>query len=204
MAPASQPPMIPVTQQDVGATPRSGAFWVLYGKAQDAFNLAFAQKRPWAELVDRTQLAKPESFSDALTRARKNWIHFRINYSLVLVGIVALSLVFNPVSLFFLAALLAAWTYLYLVRSEPLVAFGRTFSEGEVLLGMSLFTVALVFMTNVGSTLISALAIGAAICFLHGAFRVPDDLFLDEQETTGGFLSFLSSGTGAPQGTSHV
>lgn len=148
-------------------------------------------------------MAKPESFSEAMTRARKNWFYFRINYSLMMTGVVALSLIFNPGSLFFLAALLAGWTYLYLVRTEPLVAFGRTFSEREVLMGMSLFTVIMIFMTNVGSILITALMIGAALCFAHGAYRVPDDLFLDEQETAGGFLSFLSSGT-VPQVMSHV
>jgi len=201
MSPSSQPPVLPVTQQGGGAatTTSQSPIWALVGKAQDAFNLALAQKRPWAELVDRSQLAKPESFSDAITRARKNWYYFRVNYSLVLISVVALSLVFNPVSLFFLLTLLAGWVYIYLIRSEPLVAFGRTFSEREVLLGMSLFTIAMVFMTSVGSILITALVIGGIICFAHGAYRVPDDLFLDEQEPTGGFLSFLSSGTGVPQ-----
>lgn len=202
MAPSSQPPVLPVTQQGgVGAatTPQSSPIWALVGKAQEAFNLALAQKRPWAELADRSQMAKPESFSEAITRARKNWFYFRINYSLFMVGVVALSLIFNPGALFFLLALLAGWVYLYLIRSEPLVVYGRTFSEREVLLGMSLFTVAMIFMTSVGSILITALMIGGALCFAHGAYRVPDDLFLDEQESTGGFLSFLSSGTGVPQ-----
>ncbi|XP_024387586.1 PRA1 family protein B4 [Physcomitrium patens] len=205
MATANQPPVLPVTQPGAaaGVTPQQATFWLLYGKSQDAFNLALAQKRPWAEMADRSQLAKPESFSEAVTRARKNWYYFRINYSLVLVGAVALSLVLHPGSLFFLAALLAGWTYLYLVRSEPLVAFGRTFTEREVFLGMSVFTVIMVFMTNVGSILISALIIGAAICFAHGAYRVPDDLFLDEQEASGGFLSFLSSGS-VPQVMARV
>lgn len=205
MSPAGPPPVIPITQQGAsgGVTPQQATFWVLAGKAQDVFNLALAQKRPWAEVADRTQMAKPESFSEAITRARKNWFYFRINYALVMTGVVALSLIFNPGSLFFLLALLAGWTYLYLVRTEPLVVFGRTFSEREVLLGMSLFSLIMIFMTNVGSILISALMIGAALCFAHGAYRVPDDLFLDEQETTGGILSFLSSAT-VPQAMTHV
>jgi hypothetical protein len=200
MAPSSQPPVLPVTQQGAAATTSSSSpIWSLVGKAQDAVNLALAQKRPWAELVDRSQLAKPESFSEAITRARKNWYYFRINYSLVLVCGVVVSLIVHPTALFFLLALFAGWVYLYLIRSEPLVAFGRTFSEREVLLGMSVFSGLLIFMTSVGSILITALTIGGLLCFAHGAYRVPDDLFLDEQETTGGFLSFLSSGTGVPQ-----
>lgn len=188
----------------MGVTPSQATFWAFAGRAQDAVNLALAQKRPWAEVADRSQLAKPESFSEAITRARKNWFYFRINYSIILTGVVALSLIFNPGALFFLLALLAGWVYLYLIRSEPLVINGRTFSEREVLLGMSVFTIIMIFMTSVGSILISALLIGGAICFAHGAYRVPDDLFLDEQESAGGFLSFLSSGTGVPQMMSHV
>ena len=205
MAPSSQPPVLPVTQQGAaaGVQTSQATVWVLANKAREAFNLALAQKRPWAELADRSQMARPESFNEAITRARKNWYYFRINYSLVLTGVVALSLIFNPGPLFLLLALLAGWVFLYLVRTEPLVAFGRTFSEKEVLAGMSLFSIAMIFMTSVGSILITALIIGGALCFAHGAYRVPDDLFLDEPETTGGFLSFLSSGTGVPQ-MAHV
>lgn len=40
--------------------------------------------------------------------------------------------------------------------------------------------------------MISALLVGLAIVCAHGAFRVPEDLFLDEQEpVNAGFLSFL-------------
>lgn len=48
------------------------------------------------------------------------------------------------------------------------------------------------FLTSVGSLLISALLIGLGIVCTHGAFRVPEDLFLDDQEPANvGFLSFL-------------
>lgn len=40
--------------------------------------------------------------------------------------------------------------------------------------------------------MISALLIGLAILSVHGAFKVPEDLFLDDQEpVNAGFLSFL-------------
>ncbi|CAI0424098.1 unnamed protein product [Linum tenue] len=55
-----------------------------------------------------------------------------------------------------------------------------------------LFSVVVVFLTSVGSLLISALMVGAVVVGAHGSFRVPEDLFLDEQEpATTGFLSFL-------------
>lgn len=54
-------------------------------------------------------------------------------------------------------------------------------------------TTVVIFLTSVGSVLISALMIGLVIVGAHGAFRVPEDLFLDEQESASGvgLLSFL-------------
>jgi len=60
------------------------------------------------------------------------------------------------------------------------------------LIGLSLLTVVVVFLTTVGSLLISALMVGFAIVCAHGAFKVPEDLFLDDQEpANSGLLSFL-------------
>ncbi|PPR93096.1 hypothetical protein GOBAR_AA27575 [Gossypium barbadense] len=75
---------------------------------------------------------------------------------------------------------------------KPLVVFGRTFSDRETLGALVVLTVFVVFLTSVGSLLISALLVGVAIVCIHGAFRVPEDLFLDDQEpANSGFLSFL-------------
>jgi len=47
-----------------------------------------------------------------------------------------------------------------------------------------------------------------SLLYAHGAFRVPDDLFLDDQEpANAGFLSFLggdASSAAAPAGVAHV
>ncbi|CAM6007103.1 unnamed protein product [Sphagnum balticum] len=198
----SQPSGLPVSQgTGMASTP---AARVLVSRGQEAIRGALAQKRPWGEMVDRSSFAKPESLGEATTRIRKNLSHFRINYGIVIVAVVALSLVLHPVSLVVLGFVLAGWTYLYLVRTEPLVAFGRTFSEREVFVIMSVFSIVVVLMTNVVSIVMSALLIGMAITATHGALRVPDDLFLDEQEASGGFLSFLGAGaTGVPV-VSHV
>jgi hypothetical protein len=193
---------LPVSQgTGVASTPAGRAFM---SRGREAVRFALAQKRPWGEMVDRTSFAKPESLGDATTRIRKNMSHFRINYAIIIVGIVALSLVLHPVSLFMLGLVLAGWTYLYLVRTEPLVAFGRTFSEREILVIMGVLSVVVVLMTSVGYILMSALLVGFLITAAHGAFRVPDDLFLDDQEASGGFLSFLGSGAPGVPMVSHV
>ncbi|KAL2337678.1 hypothetical protein Fmac_012124 [Flemingia macrophylla] len=155
------------------------------------------QRRPWSELADRSAFSKPESFSEATLRVRKNFSYFRINYYAIVSVILAVSLLTNPFSLILLVGLLASWTFLYLFRpsDQPLVILGRTFSDFETLAFLSGFTVFTIFLTSVGSVLISALMLGVAVVCLHGAFRMPEDLFLDDQETSQatGFLSFLRS-----------
>ncbi|KAH1162824.1 hypothetical protein GLYMA_01G125900v4 [Glycine max] len=170
------------------------------------------QRRPWSELGDRSAFSKPESFSEATLRVRKNFSYFRVNYYAVVSLILAVSLLTNPFSLILLVGLLASWTFLYLFRpsDQPLVILGRTFSDFETLALLSAFTVFVVFLTSVGSVLVSALMLGVAVVCLHGAFRVPEDLFLDDQDNSQatGFLSFLrgpaASATAVPTVAARV
>ncbi|XP_031496449.1 PRA1 family protein B4 [Nymphaea colorata] len=186
------------TQSPITATPAARAF---FGRLYDGVRSGLSQRRPWLELVDRNQLAKPDSLAEATARVRKNWTYFRVNYLILLSTVLTISLVSHPVSLFVLILLLSGWLFLYLFRSEPLVLFNRTFSDREVLGIMILLTIIVVFLTSVGSLIISALMFGLAIVCAHAAFRVPEDLFLDEQESAGGFLSFLG---GVPNPASVV
>ncbi|XP_071910297.1 PRA1 family protein B4-like [Coffea arabica] len=172
------------------------AFRAFINHISDTVRNGLASRRPWSELVDRSAFSKPDSISDATQRIRKNYAYFRVNYLAVITGVVAVSLLTNPLSLILLAALLAAWLFLYLFRTAsdpPLTLFGRQFSDRETLVGLIVSTIVVIFLTSVGSVLVSALMVGLAIVCAHGAFRVPEDLFLDEQESPAiGFLSFLT------------
>ncbi|CAN1134322.1 PRA1 family protein B4 [Linum perenne] len=181
-APLSQPPI---------ATP---AFRSFINKITDTVRNGLSQRRPWSELADRSAFSKPDSVSDATLRLRKNYAYFRVNYLAAVAAILAFSLVSHPFSLLLLIGLLASWIFLYLFRpaDQPLVILGRTFTDMETLGSLVLLSVVVVFLTSVGSLLISGLMVGTAIVCAHGAFRVPEDLFLDEEEPAStGFLTFL-------------
>ncbi|KAH7548306.1 hypothetical protein ACOSP7_032288 [Xanthoceras sorbifolium] len=192
------PPTLPISgpqsnsqSQPPIATP---AFRTFLSRLSSSIRYGFSQRRPWYELVDRSAMARPDSLSEAYSRIRKNLPYFKVNYATLLAVVLGLSLLSHPFSLLVLLCLLAAWMFLYLFRpsDQPLVFFGRTFSDRETLGLLVVLTIVVVFLTSVGSLLISALMIGAAIVCAHGAFRVPEDLFLDEQEPiNSGFLSFL-------------
>lgn len=210
---ASSPPVLPTSNPESTATATSDTQQTITGvgptpalrsfitRISDTIQGGLSNRRPWSELIDRSAFSKPESVSDATLRIRKNYSYFRTNYLTLISIVLAFSLVTNPFSLLLLSSLLAAWLFLYVFRPSdpPLVLFGRQFSERETLGVLIISTVVVIFLTSVGSVLVSALMIGLAIVCTHAAFRVPEDLFLDEQESPAtGFLSFLATAGAAP------
>ncbi|KAL8539304.1 hypothetical protein ACS0TY_001073 [Phlomoides rotata] len=178
----SQPPI---------ATP---AFRNFISRLNASVRQGFSHRRPWLELLDRSSFSRPDSITEAASRIRKNFAYFRVNYVSLLALSLAFSLLSHPFSLLVLLSLLAAWLFLYLFRpsDQPVVIGGRTFSDREVMGILVVSTIVVVFLTSVGSLLISALLVGLAVVCAHGAFRMPEDLFLDEQEPiSSGFLSFI-------------
>ncbi|KAL7092694.1 hypothetical protein ACP275_12G180100 [Erythranthe tilingii] len=171
MAASSSPAILPISKPQ--STPASdnqqlssssssstspvGAF---LSSISDTVRSGLASRRPWPELLDRSAFSKPESLSEATLRFRKNYNYFRINYLVAITAVVAVSLLTNPISLILLTGLLAAWIFLYLFRQSsdpPITAFGRQFSDGETLLFLIFLTVVVIFLTSVGSVLVSAL-----------------------------------------------
>ncbi|KAJ7950050.1 PRA1 family protein [Quillaja saponaria] len=208
---ASPPPILPVsnsqptptatttavTNTSVESQPpiATPALRVFITHLSESFRNGLSQRRPWGELVDRTAFNKPESLSEATLRIRKNYAYFRVNYLSVMALILAFSLLSHPFSLLVLIGLLSSWLFLYVFRpsDQPLVILGRPFTDFETLALLGGLTVFVVFLTSVGSLLITAVFVGVALVSAHGAFRAPEDLFLDEQENNPatGFLSFL-------------
>lgn len=199
--PQSAPTSAADNQQLSSSTP--SPVRAFFSGISDTVRTGLANRRPWQELADRSAFSKPESLSEATLRLRKNYTYFRINYLVAITAVLAVSLLTNPFSLILLAALLAAWLFLYIFRQSsdpPLTVFGRQFSDRETLLFLIVSTIVIIFLTSVGSVLVSALMVGVGIVCLHGAFRTPEDLFLDEQEPQGGvpgFLSFFTAGSPA-------
>ncbi|KAL6541639.1 PRA1 protein B1 [Orobanche gracilis] len=189
-------PTIPISNPQLESQPpiATHAFRTFLSRLSASIRHGLSQRRPWLELLDRSSFTRPESLTEAAYRIRKNFSYFRINYVSLLALSLAFSLLSHPFSLLVLLSLLAAWLFLYAFRpsDQPVVVAGRTFTDREILGILVVSTIVVVFLTSVGSLLISALLVGLAVVCAHGAFRMPEDLFLDEQEPiSSGFLSFL-------------
>lgn len=186
---ASAAPGVPV--DGVGAPSASSA---VVAKLKESYQAAVAQQRPWSEVLDRSTISKPDNLNDALGRIRKNLSYFKANYLTIMLIVIVLSMLSSPSSILYTSLLACVWIYLFMVRSEPLVLGGRSLNEREKFLGMVLISIVVIFgLTTVGSILMSGIVIGAVVISIHAALHVPDDLFLDQPESSG-FLSFLGGG----------
>lgn len=188
----------PMTSYESSPQPAgpTGALMAIATKLKDYSMGVFKQGKPWSEVVDRNSFSKPANFAEAAGRLRKNAAYFKVNYLIVMLITLAVTFLLHPSSLIVLGLLTGGWIYVFLVRTQPLTIGGRTLSEREKLLGMSALSfITVFFLTSVGTVLFSALSVSFCVIALHGAMRVPDDLFLDDAEQNTGLLNIFSTAT---------
>ncbi|WIA34058.1 hypothetical protein OEZ86_012436 [Tetradesmus obliquus] len=214
--PAPVPPVAPApvsaaavstSVQSAAAQPAStpSALWLVGSRLREYATSTFEQRKPWGEVLDRSSFSKPSSLQEAAGRLRKNAGYFKINYLIVIMMTVAVTFLTHPSSLLVLGFLAASWVYVFAIRQGPLVISGKELSEREKLLGMSGISFLVVFvLTSVANVLFSALTLSCVIIGLHGASRVPDDLFLDEADSNQSLMSILTGGGASTTGANAV
>lgn len=192
---AAQQPL----NQQLATTVTQNVVMAYLSRTKDSFANLVKERKPWSEVFDRSAFAKPQTLTEATSRLRKNAAYFKVNYAITILATTALCFLANPATMLVLVFLAALWFFFLVLRPGPITIAGRTLGDREKALslaGISLFVA--FFLSSIGSILFYALAIGCASVAAHGAFRVPDDLFLDEPDTATGFLSFLNIPAGVP------
>ena len=82
-----------------------------FAKAKDVSTNLVTRSKPWSEFADRKSFTKPESFSNAIGRVRKNVAYFGVNYLLLMLIVLVLFLIAKPSSIIWLLVLSSMWLY---------------------------------------------------------------------------------------------
>ncbi|EEF45182.1 PRA1 family protein D [Ricinus communis] len=144
-----------------------------------------ATVRPWPHFLDISSLNIPSSVPDATTRVTQNLTHFRSNYSLIILLVLFLSLVYHPLSLIAFFITLIGWVFLYFAREEePLRVFGFEVNDFVVLVSLIAVTIFVLVWSGVWFNVAVAVAIGVGLVVLHAVLRSTDDLVADDIETS--------------------
>ncbi|KAL2554932.1 PRA1 family protein F2 [Forsythia ovata] len=162
-------------------------------RAKERLKTGLGARRPWKEMFEIHALNLPKPFSDAVARIKRNFAYFQMNYAIIVLLIIFLSLLWHPISLIVFIAMMAVWLILYFLRDEPLVIFGRLISDRVVLIVLSIVTIVVLFLTRATTNILVALLVGVVVMLIHAAVRKTDDLVFDEADT-----SLLRSPAGGP------
>ncbi|CAM8962542.1 unnamed protein product [Rhodiola kirilowii] len=154
-------------------------------------------RRPWSEFASTSSFTRPDVFGEALMRLNRNLSHFRVNYALISLTILFLSLLFHPISLIIFLLMALTWYYLYFSgREEPVRVFRWEIGDGVVLTALSVITLVVVGLTGVWLNVAVSAVVSLVVVCVHGVFRSVDDLYCDEDEGCGDGL--LVSVVGSP------
>ncbi|GIL66956.1 hypothetical protein Vafri_20460 [Volvox africanus] len=184
----------PASPAGVGSPIPTGMHMVIVTRLKDYVSNIVKQRKPWSEVTDRSAFSKPSNLTEATSRLRKNAAYFKVNYLIIMMLTTAVTFIMHPGSLLILGFVAASWVYLFMIRTAPLQIGGRTISDREKLIGMSALSfITIFFLTSVGTVFFSALSLSLAVIAAHGAFREPDNLFIDDGETQQGLFNMFTA-----------
>ncbi|KAL2493203.1 PRA1 family protein F2 [Abeliophyllum distichum] len=155
-------------------------------RAKERIKAGLGTTRPWREMFNFHSFNLP-STSDAFGRIKKNFAFFLMNYAIIVLLVLFLSLLWHPISLIVFIVMMAVWLFLYFLRDEPLSIFGRVITDRVVLIVLSIITIAVLLFTRATFNILVALLVGVVVVLIHSAVRKTDDLYVDEEATGGLF-----------------
>lgn len=171
--------------------PQSTSDLSFVSRATYASRTLYATPRPWSQLLDFSAFSRPCTLADAMLLVRRNFSYFKYNYVLVSLVIIFISLFWHPFAMIVYMIVFIAWYLFYFTRDSPPVLFDQTLDDGTVLCGLGLITVSVLVLVGVGLNLFVSCIVAVVLFGLHAAFRVTDDLFLDEETAAEGLVSVV-------------
>lgn len=145
-------------------------------RAKERIRTGLGTRRPWHEVL--VSLSLPANFNEALARLSINLNYFHMNYAILTVFTLFLSLLWHPGTLIVFLIMFGAWLFLYFLRDDPVVVFGKEVDDVVVLIGLCGVTFLMLVLTHASYNIGVGVGIGVVLALVHATFRATDDLFL--------------------------
>ncbi|KAH7572151.1 hypothetical protein JRO89_XS04G0211700 [Xanthoceras sorbifolium] len=181
---------------DSSPTPSSSLSFIV--RAKDRIQSSLGEPRPWKEMIQAHSFNLPTTLSDSIQRIRTNVAFFRINYAIIVLFLLFVSLLWTPISLAALVLLVVLWLFLYFLRDQPLMVFGRLIDDRVVMMVLLMATVAVLFLTNVTDNLTVGMSVGMAVILAHGVLRSTEDSFAGDDDIGLDSSTMFRGGTPLP------
>ncbi|MCL7051887.1 hypothetical protein MKW94_000437 [Papaver nudicaule] len=152
-------------------------------RAKDRLRSDLATRRPWKEMIQPRGFNIPSTFKDTIARIKINLAYFRMNYTILVLLSLFLSLVWHPVSLLVFVLVMSLWLFFYFLRDEPLVILHRTIDDRVVFVVLSVFTILVLLLTHVTLNILISVSISGVLVLIHAGLRKNEDLFVLNDDT---------------------
>ncbi|KAI3950741.1 hypothetical protein MKW92_042263 [Papaver armeniacum] len=120
----------------------------------------------------------PSTFNDSISRIKINLAYFRMNYTILVLLSLFLSLLWHPVSLLVFVLMMSLWLFFYFLRDEPLVILHRNIDDRVVLVVLSVFTILVLLLTHVTLNILILVSLSVVLVLVHAGLRKNEDLFV--------------------------
>ncbi|KAI3516869.1 hypothetical protein L1887_15978 [Cichorium endivia] len=114
-------------------------------------------------MFDLHSINIPHGFADAISRIKTNFGYFHMNYAMIVLVVLFLSLLWHPISLIVFVMSMAVWLFLYFLCDEPLVIFHYTIDDRAVLAVLSDVRIALLLLPDATMNILLSILIRLAV-----------------------------------------
>ncbi|KAI3510159.1 hypothetical protein L1887_25690 [Cichorium endivia] len=140
-------------------------------------------RRPCQEFVfGAGSFDMPDSLNLTATRLGVNSKYFGVNYGIIITACAAVSLIGDPTILVVFASVFTLWLVLYFFREDPMVVWGHHVHDHLVTAALVLITGVSIWIIGFVTNLMIGIAVGVLISIVHGVFRNPQGIYLDEND----------------------